>query len=247
MLSFGFAAVLLSLWFIDYLWNRQAKIPMMAWLGALGLNVVLYFFVLYTGNLRLYVTRMDIIGVLVVATVLIVALFKRWRTLFVLVLLGIIMVSGAFVNPISRGVSAVYGKKLAVEVEEINKKDPNQLWVGERLMYGYLPMLGVHTFNGVAFTPDLEAWKPLDPKGKDTFIYNRYAHINVEVGNQTPVLELMQKDAIIARLSPEKLKEYGIKYAVVYKPLEPLDTPTIHFEKLYGPDQNGAYIYQIND
>lgn len=52
-------------------------------------------------------------------------------------------------------------------------------------MYGYLPMLGVHTFNGVAFTPDLEAWKPLDPKGKDTFIYNRYAHINVEVGNQT--------------------------------------------------------------
>lgn len=33
MLSFGFAAVLLSLWFIDYLWNRQAKIPMMAWLG----------------------------------------------------------------------------------------------------------------------------------------------------------------------------------------------------------------------
>jgi hypothetical protein len=40
----------------------------------------------------------------------------------------------------------------------------------------------------------------------------------------------MQKDAIIARLSPEKLKEYGIKYAVVYKPLEPLDTPTIHFE-----------------
>ena len=69
---------------------------------ALGLNVVLYFFVLYTGNLRLYVTRMDIIGVLVVATVLIVALFKRWRTLFVLVLLGIIMVSGAFVNPISR-------------------------------------------------------------------------------------------------------------------------------------------------
>ncbi|EGO2576990.1 DUF7657 domain-containing protein [Enterococcus faecalis] len=247
MLSFGFAAVLLSLWFIDYLWNRQAKIPMMAWLGALGLNVVLYFFVLYTGNLRLYVTRMDIIGVLVVATVLIVALFKRWRTLFVLVLLGIIMVSGAFVNPISRGVSAVYGKKLAVEVEEINKKDPNQLWVGERLMYGYLPMLGVHTFNGVAFTPDLEAWKPLDPKGKDTFIYNRYAHINVEVGNQTPVLELMQKDAIIARLSPEKLKEYGIKYAVVYKPLEPLDTPTIHFEKLYGPDQNGAYIYRIND
>ena len=71
---------------------------MMAWLGALGLNVVLYFFFLYTGNLRLYVTRMDIIGVLVVATVLIVAYFKRWRTLFVLVLLGIIMVSGAFVN-----------------------------------------------------------------------------------------------------------------------------------------------------
>lgn len=53
----------------------------------------------------------------------------------------------------------------------------------------------------------------------------------------------MQKDAIIARLSPEKLKEYGIKYAVVYKPLEPLDTPTIHFEKLYGPrSERGIYL-----
>ena len=104
----------------------------------------------------------------------------------------------------------------------------------------------MHTFNGVAFTPDLEAWKPLDPKGKDTFIYNRYAHINVEV-KSGPCFRVDAKDAIIARLSPEKLKEYGIKYAVVYKPLEPLDTPTIHFEKLYGPDQNGAYIYRIND
>ncbi len=91
-------------------------------------------------------------------------------------------------------------------MEEINKKDPNQLWVGERLMYGYLPMLGVHTFNGVAFTPDLEAWKPLDPKGKDTFIYNRYAHINVEVGNQAPVLELMQKDADYCSFISRKIK-----------------------------------------
>ncbi len=43
---------------------------------ALGLNVVLYFFVLYTGNLRLYVTRMDIIGVLVVATVLLLLILN---------------------------------------------------------------------------------------------------------------------------------------------------------------------------
>ena len=64
---------------------------------------------------------MDIIGVLVVATVLIVALFKRWRTLFVLVLLGIIMVSGAFVNQFLVAF-LLSMEKLAVEVEEINKR-----------------------------------------------------------------------------------------------------------------------------
>lgn len=98
---------------------------MMVWLGVLGLNVVLYFFVLYMGNLWLYVIWMDIIGVLVVVIVLIVVLFKCWCMLFVFVLLGIIMVFGVFVNLIFCGVFVVYGKKLVVEVEEINKKDFN--------------------------------------------------------------------------------------------------------------------------
>lgn len=246
LLSFGFAAVLLSLWFIEYLWEKK-KLPLVAVAGVTIANVVVYFFALYTGNLRLYVTRFDIIGALLIAAILIISLFRKWRTLFIVTLLSIVVVSGFFVNPIAQGVATIYEKKIAVKIAEIEKSDPNQLWAGERLMYGYLPMLGVHTYNGVAFTPNLDVWKPLDPKGKETSIYNRYAHINVEIGNQTPTLELLQKDAIVVRLSPEVLKEYGIKYVVVYKPLEELSSDTIRFEKLYGPDSNGAYIYRVID
>lgn len=41
---------------------------------------------------------------------------------------------------------------------------------------------------------------------------------------------------IIVCLFLEKLKEYGIKYVVVYKLLELLDILMIYFEKLYGFD-----------
>lgn len=246
LLSFGFAATLLSIWFIGYIWQKKS-LPFLVMISIATINLVVYYFSLHTGNLRFYVTRVEMIGILIVTTILIVALFKKWKLLFTITLLSIVLISGCFVNPIVQGVSAVYEKKIALKIKEIERCDPNQLWAGERLMYGYLPMLGVHTYNGVAFTPNFNAFKPLDPKSKKQFIYNRYAHINVEVGDQLPTLKLLQKDAFVARLSPKALKTYGIKYVVVYKRLENLSSKNIQFKRLYGPDSNGAYIYRIID
>ncbi|MEI5994932.1 YfhO family protein [Candidatus Enterococcus mansonii] len=245
IVSFGFASVLLSLWFIQYLWEKEAFKSLVVVI-VLFINLGLYFFALYTGNLRLYVSKWAIIIILVLAAFLIIALFKKWKVSFCVVMAGIILMTGIPVNPLAQGVAPVYEKKIAHEIQNVEKNDPNQLWAGERLMYGYLPMLGVHTFNGVAFTPNLDSWEILDPDKKYEDVYNRYAHINVEIGENEIPLQLIQSDSIVARLNPQAIKAYGIKYLVTYKEIENLSTSRIKFERLYGPDKDGAYIYKTN-
>ncbi|GGC99169.1 DUF7657 domain-containing protein [Enterococcus wangshanyuanii] len=244
-LAFGFAAILLSIWFIQYVWEQKRLV--FKWqVPIIIINLVLYFFALYKGNLGLYLSRMDIIWTLLVAGLLIVLLLNQRKYLFSLVLLAAVLVGGTTVNPVSKGVSPVYDKQIAQKVMAIEKEDPGQLWAGERMMHAFLPMLGVHNFNGTAFTPNLDSWKPLDPMGKYEKIYNRYSHIYVEISTEKPQFELLHADAFKVRLSLEDLMKYNIHYLVTYETIDELATEEIQVKQLYGPDTNNAYIYKVS-
>lgn len=243
-LAFSFAAILLSIWFIHYIWE-QKKISFKVQVPVIAVNLALYFFALYKGNLRLYLSRMEIIFILAIAGLLIFFLVNKWKYLFTLLLLAVVFLTGATVNPVAKGVEPIYGKKIAQTVMNIEKEDPGQLWAGERMMHAFLPMLGVHTFNGTAFTPNLDSWKPLDPDGKYEKVYNRYSHIYVEVGNELPRFELLNADAFVVRLNIESIKAYNIKYLVTYKEIEQLSNTTTQFKQIYGPDSSGAFIYKV--
>lgn len=244
-LAFGFAAILLSIWFIQYLWE-QKKLAFKWQVPIIVINLGLYFFSLYKGNLGLYLSRMDIIWTLLVAGLLIVLLLNQRKYLFSLVLLAAVLVGGTTVNPISKGVSPIYDKQIAQKVMAIEKEDPGQLWAGERMMHAFLPMLGVHNFNGTAFTPNLYSWKPLDPTGKYEKVYNRYSHIYVEISTEKPQFELLHADAFKVRLSLEDLMKYNIRYLVTYETIDELATEKIQVKQLYGPDTNNAYIYKVS-
>lgn len=243
-LAFSFAAILLSIWFIHYIWE-QKKLSFKVQVPVIAVNLALYFFALYKGNLRLYLSRMEIIFILAIAGLLIFFLVNKWKYLFTLLLLAVVFLTGATVNPVAKGVEPIYGKKIAQTVMNIEKEDPGQLWAGERMMHAFLPMLGVHTFNGTAFTPNLDSWKPLDPDGKYEKVYNRYSHIYVEVGNELPRFELLNADAFVVRLNIESIKAYNIKYLVTYKEIEQLSNTTTQFKQIYGPDSSGAFIYKV--
>ncbi|EOH92740.1 hypothetical protein UAW_02779 [Enterococcus haemoperoxidus ATCC BAA-382] len=243
LLSFSFTAVLLSVWFISYIWE-QNKIDKIAIIGIIALNATAYFYALYRGNLRLYLSKTEIIIILVMSILILSSLLLKRKGLFSILFVSVILFTGLTVNPIARGVAPIYDKKIGHKITEINRTDPNQLWVGERLMYSYLPMFGVHTFNGVAFTPDMTMWKVLDADGKQEKIYNRYAHIHADITNEKPDLELLNSDALLVRLDSESIKKIGIKYLVTYKEINSLATDDVKFDKLYGPDKDGAYIYK---
>lgn len=243
-LAFGFSSILLSIWFIQYLWERK-KISWLGQLAIIGINLGLYFYALYKGNLRLYLSRMDILLILGVAGILIFLLLNKRKYLFSLLLLGVVLFTGTTVNPVVKGVAPIYEKRIAQAVMKIEKEDPDQLWAGERMMHAFLPMLGVHTFNGTAFTPNLDSWEPLDPTGKYENIYNRYSHIYVEIANKKTQFELLNADAFKVNLSLEDLKKYKIKYLVTYETIDQLATNSIQLKQLYGPDTNNGYIYQV--
>ena len=46
-------------------------------------------------------------------------------------------------------------------------------------MSNLLKANGINLINGQKAIPPLEDMKVLDPSGKDNFVYNRYAHINL--------------------------------------------------------------------
>ncbi|MGX7119341.1 DUF7657 domain-containing protein [Enterococcus rotai] len=243
LLSFSFTAVLLSIWFIAYIWEHK-RMNKFAIAGIIALNSSIYFYALYRGNLRLYLSKVEIVAILVISILVMASLLFKWKGLFSILFVSIILFTGLTVNPIVKGVAPIYEKKIGQAITEINERNPDQLWVGERMMYSYLPMFGVHTFNGVSFTPDLTMWKVLDPERKQEKIYNRYAHIHAEITDDKPELELLNPDAFVVRLDSEDIKKIGINYLVTYKEIDDLKTDTVRFDKLYGPDKDGAYIYK---
>lgn len=242
IVSFGFGSVLLSIWFLSWIWEK--KLPYWVSLPVTGIVAGLYAYAIFKGPMLEYLTRTPAILTVAVAGVLTLFFMLGLKKAFAIAFIPVLLLTGATVNPVSRGTAPIYGKTLAKEIQQIEAEDPDQLWAGEGLTYSYLPMMGVHTFNSVAFTPDFDTWKKLDPDGKQKDTYNRYARMMFEV-NTTTALELPSQDTVMIRMAPDVVKAYDIKYVVVYKPLDSFETDEVSFEKLYGPDVNNTYIYKV--
>ena len=90
---------------------------------------------------------------------------------------------------------------------------------------------GAPTINSTNAYPNLELWQSLDPVGQYNEIYNRYAHILVELTNSEEVVfELLQPDVFKVILPITKLPELGVLYVISIRDLSNFDTETMHFE-----------------
>lgn len=74
-------------------------------------------------------------------------------------------------------------------------------------------------------------------------IYNRYAHIMVELTNDESDVELLTLDSIKLYINLEDLKVMNVKYILTSEEIEEIFDVDI-FEKIY--DEYGMRIYKIN-
>lgn len=170
---------------------------------------------------------------------------KNTRTVFLLGLIGISLFTGIYVRPVIKGLGAIYSKPVAREIKRISEKDENARWITIGAGIGlpaFSTACGAPTINSVNIYPNLELWEKLDVKGEYDDIYNRYAHIDVNLIEQETNFEKIQEDYIRLNLSYKDIEKTEAKYLLLAGDLD-LENEYVEFEKIYR--ENGISIYYI--
>ena len=163
------------------------------------------------------------------------------------------LVTGTTVNPIQKGISVLTDKPLAKETQKIVKEDPeNNLWITDNTisyMPNYLLASGAKVLNSTNIYPNFNLYKTVlseeDYNNKEIRqIYNRYAHVTMEITENENRVELIYQDSIRVKLTPEKVSELGIKYIVSTRDLNTFDTEKVDFEEIYN--EQGVNIFKVN-
>jgi len=177
---------------------------------------------------------------------------KEWaRKVLLMISLVIIFVAGLFVNPVVSGLDAIYQQDLIKKIQQINSVE-NGLWIvdsGAEIGFPVLNlplMAGAPTINSTNVYPTLERWHLLDPDGSEEEIYNRYAHISMNLTNMNNETNFVLKspDLFEVNLNIADLEKLEVSYVFSKRDLTMLSNEKISFDEL--ADENGFKLYAIN-
>lgn len=173
--------------------------------------------------------------------------FKYNRFILATILLTIILFSGATINPIRKGTNVIYDSSLIKKIEEISKDD-DKLWIveGQGLPYINIPILaGAKTINSTNVYPVLDRWNLLDTNNKNEEIYNRYAHIIINLTDEaSKEFKLTSTDEFVLNLNIDELLALDVKYVLSLRDLDKYSNGKIYLEKIYN---NNYKIYKVKE
>lgn len=169
----------------------------------------------------------------------------KWKNAGIVAILLLAIVTGGAVRPINKGSDAITSKPLAKEITKLVREDKDAKWLavgGGIVLPSFAVACGAPTINSVNIYPNMELWKKLDPEGCYNEVYNRYAHIDLQLVEDDTSMELLQADSFILNLSYEDIEKTEAKYIVSQKELS-VANQWVTFEPIYN--ESGSYIYQI--
>ncbi|GGG19283.1 hypothetical protein GCM10010913_46730 [Paenibacillus aceti] len=147
------------------------------------------------------------------------------------------------INPISRGTGAIKNLEISKEIINIESRSPGQTWMANNSIYNgqLLVSLGMKVLNGVHFTPDISLWEKVDTQGKYRDIYNRYAHVMVNIVNEETNFVLDNPDVFTLNIHYRDVSKLNVKYLLsnVEIPIE------MNIEPIYKDLNSGLLIYQL--
>ena len=173
---------------------------------------------------------------------------KKYVNLFLVMCILISAMGGGLVNPIESGIG-YYDLEPVQFVEGLLHEDPNANWivVGERENQDMFVAAGAHTITSVNTYPDFKKWEKIDPDHKYEDVYNRYAHMNVNLSTSEPSkFKPVQgrKDIISVTFNVNDLKKLNVTYIESNQNLSKYSTDNVEFEKIYSYRQ--LKIYKVN-
>ncbi len=161
------------------------------------------------------------------------------------ILCAMMLAIGATVNPINIGVDAVYEMPVGKKIAEVVQRDAQALWIVEsesNTLNDFPLMFGAPTINSVNVYPVLERWRKLNPAAEK--IYNRYAHISIELSDKPTEFILNGDDYFTVKLNAADLPKLSARYIFSRNAaLENFSALEIKIRKIY--EEAGSYIYEI--
>lgn len=170
---------------------------------------------------------------------------KRCKYFFLIGMIGVMLLCGSMVNPLRFGSSIFTKSEILRNVKKIDKEDPG-IWITVNEDYpinNYIAMAGVKAINVTNTYPDLDKWYKIDKSKKYKSIYNRYAHITINLENEEKKdkFVLTNPDVFEFNASLKDLDTLNVKYIFTRKDLEELNNDEYTFTELYKYDEYKIY------
>ncbi|MFU2164215.1 hypothetical protein ACMZ6Z_05355 [Streptococcus pluranimalium] len=238
--------VFLSLWFISYIWdiifltrNKKASLLFIGIIITAGLLML----TIQTSDYLSFLGKKYLLAISLVYLIIFITTIFNFRKLLTLLLLPIILFSGAAVNPLVKGLGVITNKKLSQKIQVLVKKDKNALWLAENNLYNYPQMFGAKTINSVRFYPDIKLMSKLDPENKMENSWNRYSHMHMLLINSETEMSVGEApDVLEVNLNLDDFKKIGGDFIITNRELS--NQVSSNFKKIYA-DKDGNRIYQL--
>jgi len=197
----------------------------------------------------------EIAIILVVLLPIVFLLFRCKNKIVVFFIISLI--TGMFVNPISRGVNCIYGSDLASKIIEIAAVDKGK-WIVDYMddkkvfsicaMNSFPIMFGAPTINSTNPYVYWPRWEKLELNAEQKRAINRFCFMNIKIStNKTNIFcyneNKMTPDIVNIELNTHDIEKLNVKYILSEKDLSKLSDDFICFN-LYET-ANGFKIYKI--
>ncbi len=162
-----------------------------------------------------------------------------------LIIMGLI--SGITVHPIVKGLDVIFDKPLSKEIQKIVKKDDDALWItaSTNIMYmgDYALANGAKILNSTNYYPNENLWKKLDKKQNNEEVWNRFAHVIIDITDEKTEMSTPYSDQVLLKLQQNDLCKLNIKYIISNNDtVNTLSNDIVSIDKIYAEDE--VYIYQ---
>lgn len=241
-ITLAISAMYLSIWFVNEVIDKKIYNLKQSIIVCFVL-FIFYSYSIHSSPMNDYLGHYSLIAIVGFVLLNLIILLGM-RRLFVIAILGLIIVSGMTVNPISKGTASIFEKEVANKIYSINKDNEDTNWAAvDSVVNGqYLVALGIPTLNSVHFYPDYKLWREIDPTGAYQNVYNRYAHVVISLTEDETKFVLDQADKFTVYMNIDQFRNTGVDYILSSSDLSKFK----QLEMIYYGDTDHLYIYKWN-
>ena len=144
---------------------------------------------------------------------------------------AVMILAGGLVNPVQKGLDTIYENKTVKMIQTVST-DSDGLWIveGAYPLINVPLMVGAPTINSTNVYPDLERWRLLDPGSQYEDVYNRYAHIQIELTDEKTTFQLLNPDVFSVSLNYQDLSKLDVAYVFTTKDYDNLENASVRFD-----------------